>query len=224
MPDVDPQSISSIHALANNGGFHLALESVGDTFPGAIAALFNSGSLRAAELLQAALQLAFGDGVPESMSERAALLDSMDDDATDALQRLADEFTDMDDPADALVSDLPPIDLGASDSVLASLYAEMTLEREALGLKAVSRANKMMDQLHQIAVRLRGTASGRGALRSLIGHPSPNVRLSAANECLFWDDADAVTELDLLEAQGGATAFDAHYILIGYRAGTRKRY
>ena len=219
-----PQSISQIFSLTHQGGFEHSLVVAGDTFPSAIVTLFNFGDVRAAEVLHAAMELAFGDKIPASIQNRKAAISALGDVAYDALLALTDELTSMDDPSGALIPDLPPIPLTADDAALSSSFVEMTNEWVALGLSNVPKANKIMARLHEIAVLLRSSTTGRHALRSLLLHPSAHIRLSAANECLFWDDIDAIEELDRLEADGGDASFSARWILIDYRAGTRKRW
>lgn len=81
-------------------------------------------------------------------------------------------------------------------------------------------ADKTFRRMHQLAKALRETPVGRERLVALLEHENPAVRLSAAAECLAFDDQRAIEALQLLAPEPGLIAFSAGIVLEQYWAGT----
>lgn len=85
--------------------------------------------------------------------------------------------------------------------------------------RAARRANKLFDQLHGIAGKLRDTDSGRRAVESLCTHQNRAVRLMAASNSLAWDCTEGERTLEALVTSGGRYSFEAEMTLRELRAG-----
>lgn len=81
------------------------------------------------------------------------------------------------------------------------------------------RANRLFDQHHEVAKRLRGAEGGRLGIQGLLAHPQDGVRLLAATDALAWAPDAAVPVLEELEAGPGLHAVSAKYTLKSYRDG-----
>lgn len=80
-------------------------------------------------------------------------------------------------------------------------------------------ANRIFDQLHSIAVKLRAEDEGRRGLELLLTHENRGVRLKAASDCLAWGSAGAVAALEGLVSPRGAHSLTAEMTLQEYKAG-----
>ena len=81
------------------------------------------------------------------------------------------------------------------------------------------RANRLFDQHHEVAKRLRGAEEGRSGIQALLAHSQDGVRLLAATDTLAWAPDAAVPVLEQLESGPGLHAISAKYTLKSYRDG-----
>lgn len=81
------------------------------------------------------------------------------------------------------------------------------------------KANRIFDQLHALARKMRESAEGRDALESLLNHPLRGVRMKVAGECLAWAPERAMAVLEALRDPRGTHSLSADYTLREYRAG-----
>jgi Domain of unknown function (DUF2019) len=79
--------------------------------------------------------------------------------------------------------------------------------------KRYDRLRKLLEQ--------QGDA-GRDAIRGLLRHPSPWVRMVAASTCLKFDEKEATRILEALEKETGIVGFDAKMVLREWRAERRR--
>jgi hypothetical protein len=97
-------------------------------------------------------------------------------------------------------------------------------EKHALGVEGPAKVtNKLLARSHVLAKQLKASEEGRNALESLLDHPTPDVRASAATYTLMWNPEQAVPVLeDLVSKRGrefGLIPLEAEYTLIAFRAG-----
>lgn len=95
------------------------------------------------------------------------------------------------------------------------LLAQEWIENEG----NAKRANKLFEQHHEVAKRLRADEGGRLGIQALLTHPEAGIRLLAATDALLWAPEAAVPVLEQLESFPGLYAVDAKYTLKSYREG-----
>lgn len=95
---------------------------------------------------------------------------------------------------------------------------EMNGARVELG-GSPRRWNKLVDQLQRLHLGLRQHARGRAGIADLINDEVPTVRLWAATHALFWDEARARAQLEIVAIGPGIDALGARYTLREYDAG-----
>ena len=82
-----------------------------------------------------------------------------------------------------------------------------------------SRANRLFDDLHDLAKQMRQTEVGRSAITALLDGPVAAVRLCAATDALMWSPHRAQAVLEALEEEPSLHAVSAKWTLRSYRAG-----
>ncbi|MBO0813480.1 MAG: DUF2019 domain-containing protein [Microlunatus sp.] len=107
-----------------------------------------------------------------------------------------------------------------NEDALLGEFAERAAAWDSIVGTDSKKANRIFDQVHALAKKLRQTPAGRTGLLGLTAHEISGVRLLAATECLAWSPEVAVPVLEAIEGSGGLHAVSAKYTLMSYRAGT----
>jgi hypothetical protein len=82
-----------------------------------------------------------------------------------------------------------------------------------------SVANGLFDTLHAVYKEMRGNATGREAISSLLDDPVTAVRLAAATHSLGWEPGRAVAVLEEIAHASSIDAVTAKWTLRSYRSG-----
>ncbi|GAA5212345.1 DUF2019 domain-containing protein [Microbacterium kyungheense] len=85
-----------------------------------------------------------------------------------------------------------------------------------------TKANRLFDRIHALAVELRRSGNGRRELEKLLTSENRAIRYKSASDCLAWDCKDAIVALEGLVEPRGPYSLDAEMTLREYRAGQMK--
>jgi len=107
-----------------------------------------------------------------------------------------------------------PVDTAA----LVAQYIALKIEWDG-ALRTPSKANRIFDQAHRVAVHLRESEDGRQALLALVKHENQAVRLGAAAECIVFAPKPAIKALRKLAKSDGHHSFSAEMTLKEFKAG-----
>jgi len=101
---------------------------------------------------------------------------------------------------------------------LVNNYVEL-IEAWDRASKTPSKANRLVDEAHRVASRLRESEGGRQALLALIDHENQAVKLWVAAECTVFAPKPATKALRKLAKSDGHHAFSAEMTLKEFKAG-----
>jgi len=107
------------------------------------------------------------------------------------------------------------------NSELIDRYRRLLIERWEVPHKP-ALANRLYLENREIYRILRESESGRLAISELMRDPLVAVRLTAATQSLSWDPVEAERTLETIEQadDDSRAAFDAKYVLLGWRDGS----